>query len=146
KRTLVQGYQSWLGKSTFNTDIHAHAHRITPALGKRKRRAGRKGKEEDKQMEPIQKPSIGRVVHYVLSAERDGLKRAHGEHRPAFVVRVFPGEFGTLECPDGVNLNVMCDGQNDAEISGAGCMLLWETSVPYDASGAPGTWHWPERV
>lgn len=98
-------------------------------------------------MDQAQKPSIGRVVHYVLS-DGDGVKsHAVGEHRPAIVVRVWPGEYGTNECPDGVNLQAMIDGSNDIDgAHGAGCLLLWKTSIPYSSEPKPGTWHWPERV
>ena len=110
-------------------------------------------------------PRIGRIVHYVL---------ANGEHRPATIVRVWPGEFGNDEVKDGVNLLVFLDGMNDrdatspqkpsdakpgdpVDMSGTvtyeECIsrVAWRTSVRYgsvtpDGTGMlPGFWHWPER-
>lgn len=79
-----------------------------------------------------QVPSIGRVVHYVLP---DG--RYHGEHRPAFIVKMWSATQ--------VNLQVFVDGTNDyPDYSGS----VWATSVPFDGSDTPAnrTWHWPEYV
>jgi hypothetical protein len=87
-------------------------------------------------MSTEQKPSVGRIVHYVMPI-RYG--RARGEVRPAIIVRVFPGE------TDKVQLQVFTDGSND----GLECVLgiVWETSVHHDEAGkALGTWHWPPRV
>ena len=82
-------------------------------------------------MMPEQVPSIGRVVHYVLP---DG--RYPGEHRPAFIVKVWG--------PTSVNLQVFVDGTNDyPDYNGS----VWATSVPFDSSGEqPRSWHWPEFV
>lgn len=77
-------------------------------------------------------PSIGRVVHFVMP---------DGQHRPAFVVRVWDHEL--------VNLQVFTDGYNDSPPSGVN--IAWETSVPHveEAAGTDDrtffrTWHWPE--
>lgn len=80
-----------------------------------------------------QVPSIGRVVHYVLP---DGPHA--GEHRPAFIVQVWTGDY--------LNLVVFVDGTNDGPQL-AGC-VLWATSVQQDQGDtpAPRTWHWPEFV
>lgn len=113
---------------------HEYAKRIEESLGYIKR---------EKTMD--QKPSIGRVVHYVL-AVFDNVT-AVGEHRPAFIVRVWPGEYGTNECPDGVNLQVFLDGGNDrCSSERESGDTMWKTSVEYSAEGKPGTWHWPERA
>lgn len=94
-----------------------------------------------------QKPSIGRIVHYVLAASDEVLPQAVGEHRPAVIVRVWPGEFGDAECPDGINAQVFLDGTNDVETNdGSIAVAMWTTSVPYSSEPKPGTWHWPERV
>lgn len=79
-----------------------------------------------------QQPSIGRVVHYVLP---DG---PHiGEHRPAFVVKVWS--------ETNLNLQVFVDGTNDYPDDYDGA--VWATSVSFDPSGEqPRSWHWPERV
>jgi hypothetical protein len=91
----------------------------------------------------IQAPIIGRIVHYVLADDDTNRSGAPGQHRPAIVVRVWPGEYGNNECPDGVNLQVFLDGSNDIE---PGQPTLWKTSVEYSDEGKPGTWHWPERT
>lgn len=72
-----------------------------------------------------QKPSIGRIVHYVLDGS--------GEHRPAIITRVY--------APTCVNLHVFGDsGDLGRDIN------RYPTSVQYDPSGeASSSWHWPER-
>lgn len=87
------------------------------------------------------KPSIGRIVHYVL---------APGEHRPAIIVQVF-AQSGYLrnEC----NMQVVLDGANDerhmpSSMASSGTLGIqaWRASVPQDEeTKAVGTWHWPER-
>lgn len=77
--------------------------------------------------------SEGRIVHYVLE---DG--RSFGEHRGAIIVKNWGGPKGT------VNLSVFTDHSNDGDTYASG--LVWKTSRMYDEAGAPGTWHWPERV
>lgn len=98
-------------------------------------------------MDQVQKPSIGRVVHYVID---------ENTHRPAIVVRVWADEQHYQEdAAKGdhvVQLQVFTDGSNDRHtaeslgILGAENGLVWRTSVHFDPNGAPGTWHWPERV
>ncbi len=97
-----------------------------------------------------QKPSIGRIVHYVL---KEG--RSAGSHRAAIVV----DSFG-----DGVphaNLQVFLDHGNDegseftqhVQLSGGDVLERLDHpltghvySAPYDPEGKlPGSWHWPER-
>jgi hypothetical protein len=71
----------------------------------------------------MSKPTVGRIVHYVL---------ANGEHRPA------------IACACGaipVNLQVFHDGGNDAAHSDG----EWVTSRSLDETWTPRTWHWPER-
>jgi len=100
------------------------------------------------------KPTIGRIVHYVL---REG--RSAGESRAAIVVRVW----GDDTSP---NLQVYLDGSNDdgSEFRGApgdrAPAFGWATSVPFDDPAEmaehvsegdgkpgyqPGSWHWPPR-
>jgi hypothetical protein len=81
-----------------------------------------------------QRPSIGRIVHYVLS-ENDS-KYHPGDHRPAIIVNVWSDE-----C---VNLQVFTDGANDNDYR---VPMLWVTSSTRDDSGAEHrSWHFPERV
>lgn len=71
----------------------------------------------------------GMIVHYVMPNGR-----YPGEHRPAMVVRIWPGAHS-------VQLNVFVDFEND----GYSTSPIWATSVVEDSSGQkPGTWHWPE--
>ena len=81
------------------------------------------------------KPSVGRIVHYVLPSGQVGA------HRPAIVVHVWPGGSGN-PYPDGetVQLQVFMDGSNDWYFTS----IHWATSVTHDEGKAPGTWHWPE--
>lgn len=96
------------------------------------------------------KPSIGRIVHFVLASG----PRA-GEHRAAIITNVFGG--------DVVNLSVLLDQHDDwsfpapALIDGAGAAVGGVTlaqapqwigrawSVYHSEVPAHGTWHWPER-
>jgi hypothetical protein len=83
----------------------------------------------------MQKPSIGRIVTYVL-AENDAqyinaTATSHntardGDEYPAMVVRVWDDS--------SVNLQVFYDGSGSH----------WATSRP--EGDGPGTWHWPARV
>ena len=74
-------------------------------------------------------PSIGRIVHYVISP---------GQHRPAIIVRVWDEQPTELSC---VQLQVFTDGSNDGLQN-----VEWRTSVHQDATGlTPATYHEPER-
>jgi hypothetical protein len=84
-------------------------------------------------------PSIGRIVHYVLSNGR-----SKGEHRPAIIVRVWPKQ-GEIQL---VQLQVFTDGSNDFSSDQVGYNgSFWATSVHQDeVDKKESTWHWPERV
>ncbi|SRR6266704_2249641 len=97
--------------------------------------------------------TVGRIVHYVLESGR--LK---GDCRPAIVVRNWSNH--TIPGNDGmVNLQVFTDGLNDGfetafnayeDTKQVGVvkqidLIIWRTSVHYDETKEPGTWHWPER-
>ena len=84
-----------------------------------------------------QKPTIGRIVHYVLPNGRN-----RGEHRPAIIVKVWSDNPGGA-----VQLQVFTDsdaqGLSNDEIPNPS----WRTSVMQDESAQkPGSWHWPERA
>ncbi len=66
---------------------------------------------------PVQKASVGRIVHYVPDGS--------GEHLAALVTGVYE---------DGVNLTVF---DSDS--------MFRAHSIPYDDGHDNGTWHWPER-
>lgn len=91
------------------------------------------------------KPSIGRIVHYVLtqsdankiehlrnSEDFQGNPHSAGQHLPMIIAIVWPNEYG--DSHDGVNGQVIVDGN----------FGLWITSVK-EGEG-PGTWHWPEPI
>lgn len=73
----------------------------------------------------------GRIVHYVLD-EGPGA----GQHRPAIVVRNWSDDGAGC-----VQLQVFTDSYNDGLEN-----VVWRSSALYNREGAPGTWHWPERV
>lgn len=79
----------------------------------------------------MQKPSIGRIVHFVL----DRHDERPPVHRPAIIVE--------SDGRDRVNLQVFLDGSND----GAGAHISIHAAAVYrdDIDHMPGTWHWPER-
>ena len=84
------------------------------------------------------KPSAGRVVHYVLSGGPE-----NGKVRPAIIIAPCVERFpGSSYVRDECQLHVFLDGENDTQYG----YFTWATSVPYDAGGSPGTWHWPPRV
>lgn len=89
-------------------------------------------------MPEAQKPSIGRVVHYVLAPHDLPADKQHcvGEERPAVIVRVWGNDEHS-----GVNLQVFVDGGNDGFKDGT----YWKTSVLPSSGPVPGCWHWPER-
>lgn len=85
-----------------------------------------------------QKPTVGRVVHYVAYGTPGGEFPA-GVCRAALVTEVdthtiIGHEFGPDETPS-CGLFVA---------NPTGC--FFNQHVPYDAEKRPGSWHWPERV
>jgi len=79
----------------------------------------------------MQKPSVGRIVHYV----------AYGT--PG-------GEFPAGVCRAAVITDAAPSGVEQTEVVSLFIMnptgVFFPTHVPYDENKAPGTWHWPERV
>lgn len=81
----------------------------------------------------MDKPSIGRIVHYVLPVSKNA-----GAHRPAIIVKINDDNAET------VNLKVFTDGLNEGS---AYITDTWVPDVEQDEEDADGgTWHWPERV
>jgi hypothetical protein len=79
----------------------------------------------------------GRIVHYVLM---------NGEHRPAIIVKVW--DVANMPPENGCsNLQVFMDyGENDGGFEEHPYPLArLKTSVLYDESCVPGTWHWIKR-
>lgn len=94
----------------------------------------------DIDMPPVEqgdRPSAGRIVHYVLDTG-DGI----GQCRAAIVTREPWGDGNTPM----LNLSVFTDGANDglndgrSQISGA--LAVWRSSVHYNADRVLGSWHW----
>lgn len=92
------------------------------------------------------KPTIGRIVHYVLGPWDGVHSHVVGEHRAAIVVKDWGGS---------VDLHVFLDGVNDAppvlhhapDADGGKIAsvptILHVTSILEGFHS--GTWHWPER-
>lgn len=74
--------------------------------------------------------AVGDIVHYVLATGR-----SRGRHVPAIITKVWSRN----ESHSGVNLHLFCDGANDHPEQ----ETTWRTSVPFDRSGKPGTFHIP---
>lgn len=85
----------------------------------------------------------GRIVHYVLNEGRD-----KSEHRPAIVVRVW--RVNTIEGKAIPPENGCCQLQvftdSDGKYNDELPPVMWKTSVTFDESGTPGTWHWIEKA
>jgi hypothetical protein len=87
-----------------------------------------------------QRPSVGRMVHYVAFGTPGGEYPA-GICRAATITEVnmlIPGVTVQID-PDGMQTNVGLVIFNPTG-------QFFNRSVPYDPNKAPGTWHWPERV
>jgi|SRR5271157_1545852 len=84
------------------------------------------------------KPSIGRIVHFVLDGGPN-----KGQHRPAIIARIWDDN-PTIDSM--VQLQVFTDGSNDGEVYRSG--LYWATSVHYadPSENKIYSWHWPERI
>ena len=99
-------------------------------------------------MSELQKPSIGRVVHYVYAAHDLDDKHQHlvGESRAAVIVRDFSQ--GHPSQPDPTypcyNLHVFTDFANDGERHASGS--YWATSRHLSAEPTAGKFNWPPRV
>jgi hypothetical protein len=87
-----------------------------------------------------QKPSVGRIVHYVSYGTPGG--EYVSQCRVAIITEVISdavrgeNEYGVTTVPAVVSLAVL-------NPSG----MFFNTEVPYQGSAeAGGTWHWPERA
>lgn len=97
---------------------------------------------------PDQQPSVGRVVHYRshgTPVRDDGTQAYPPECRAAIITEIG----GLPEIPPG---GPDTGTPVDSDIQTVGLAVFNPTGiflnrgVPYDANGAGGTWHWPERV
>ena len=94
----------------------------------------------------MDKPSVGRVVHYVAYGTPGGEFPA-GVCRAAVITETYtmngvnPGNWGGVATvgPDGYITEVgLCVLNPTGQFFNRG--------IPYDPDKRPGTWHWPERV
>lgn len=91
--------------------------------------------------DPPAVPTAGRIVHYTLEAgpHRGALRAAIVARDPDRGLEIDLQVF-SIGDPDGLRN----DGKPVAEFGGHN--VLCRRGVPYGASGAPGTWRWPERA
>ena len=87
-----------------------------------------------------QKPSVGRVVHYVAYGTPGGEFPA-GVCRAAIITEVGPMEYPG-EDPSADNVAVQTASLCVLNPAGQ----FFNRNVPYDEQRKPGTWHWPERL
>ena len=78
----------------------------------------------------MNKPSVGRIVHYVAYGTPKG--EYLPEHRAAIITAI-PDP--NVEAGDMVSLCVL---------NPTG--MFFNVAIYHDESGTPGTWHWPEVV
>ena len=83
----------------------------------------------------------GRIVHYVIES---GSGQVH--HRPAIVVHVWREPDGKAPSNGCCQLQVFTDSDENGKYNDALPPVMWKTSVLFDESGAPGTWHWIEKA
>lgn len=92
----------------------------------------------------MDKPSVGRIVHYVAYGTPGGEFPA-GVCRAAVITEVYRT---SVDLPEGIVAEVGPDGY----ITNIGiCVinptgLFFHRGTSYDVRNTPGTWHWPERV
>lgn len=95
--------------------------------------------ENEQQAAPAPQGVVeGRVIHYVPSEHEYRTPRNENRHVPGVITRVWNAQTGY------VNATIFPDGSNDGLVDEG--MALWRTSIQYDESGKPGTWHYPERA
>lgn len=94
---------------------------------------------QPRKVEQVDRPSVGRIVHYVAYGTPGGEYPA-GKHRAALITEINDTEIaaGAVFPHDGAGRVGLCI------LNPTG--MFFTQGVPYDAAGAPGTWHWPERV
>lgn len=91
------------------------------------------------------RPTVGRIVRYVGKLGVNAV-------RPAIVTvdqdtYVDHDEGVPLDSDQHAHLWVFTTKSRTAHENGApGMAGFHEMNVPYDADGAPGTWHWPPRA
>jgi hypothetical protein len=81
-------------------------------------------------MTPHPRPSLGRIVHYVLAPV--DCEQMAGKSRPGIVVLAHDDRL------ESVNLQVLTNGGHDHLPA-----VHWKREVAHDEGRKPGTWHWP---
>lgn len=93
----------------------------------------------------MDKPSVGRIVHYVAYGTPGGEFPA-GICRAAVITEVYNGP--AARPPAGIVIQLdaegVCTSVGLCVLNPTG--LYFNRGVPYDEARIPGTWHWPERV
>lgn len=94
----------------------------------------------------MDKPSVGRTVHYVAYGTPGGEFPA-GVCRAAIITEVG----WTAPIPSGTYAPGVPVPLGDKDYHVGLCVLnptgqFFNRGVPYDEGKAPGSWHWPERV
>jgi hypothetical protein len=84
----------------------------------------------------MDKPSVGRIVHYVAYGTPGGEFPA-GVCRAATITEVGIPLAENIEPDPHERVGIMV-----ANPTG----LFFNRGIPHDENKAPGTWHWPERV
>lgn len=91
----------------------------------------------------MDKPSVGRIVHYVAYGTPGGEFPA-GVCRAAVITEIYgPGSFP-------ITGNAYTVGPEGYITEVGLCVLnptgqFFNRGIPYDEGKRPGTWHWPER-
>lgn len=88
----------------------------------------------EKEHSTMDKPSVGRIIHYVAYGTPGGEFPA-GVCRAAIITEV--------EAPDIKNPDASGDRIGLCAINPTG--LFFNRGIKYDEGKSPGTWHWPER-
>lgn len=125
-----------LGDSYGPLGVALAAAQLTDARTVMNRLEGRDDDDGDEAVDdnpyPEQRPSVGRVVHYV----------SYGTPR---------GEYKS-ECRAAIVTEVGCQAHEPEDFRFVGLAVLNPTGIflnrclLYDSDRTPGSWHWPERV
>ena len=86
-------------------------------------------------MQPTQKPTLGRIVHYTCNPDTAGRLNALGG-RKYNVNDIVPGIIVRAGDNNQCNLTLFPDADQVYHIAG----------VAFSNQGQPGTWGWPERI
>ena len=94
----------------------------------------------------MDKPSVGRIVHYVAYGTPGGEFPA-GVCRAAVITECNygPGNMPPSGTPLQIDADGVCRSIGVCVLNPTG--LFFNRGIPHDPTGqVPGTWHWPERT